>query len=525
MSIIKNILKASFILSFLFLSCSPKVHENFESNHYIKDYRIHSFNDSLKLSFNSPSDIIYSTDKVKLIKQLRKSNINLSGEVLFFGITKLPEYEFYVTVSLSPENKLSVDLFKYDTIIENNFITFIGRPHSEAWVKPMNSDLKYMVNSLVVGKGYQDTKPTIFDVINKYSNSNNFYPAFTEIQRFPTFNENDEWTKLQFELTFSSFLGITDNYLELLDKYESEQKLPPELLEKVVFNSKNNVEPISSILSEAKKTNLLMINENHFYPHHRSILFELLPKLKNIGYNTLAIEALYPNQDSILNLPDSYPTINSGFYTREQNFGNILRLAKELDFQLVSYDDFDNPNEREYSQAKNLYNKTFKIKPHSKVIVLAGIDHILEKETTSNKKWMATVFKENYQIDPLTISQTHLNTFRHVLKADYTLIKGSQFDNHTYSSVDYHLINNKYDNTVFDNYFDYINETKWDVQLSLFLTDEVDSSYQNKIPYFTTILKPGVKHKLPYYQNKNISIVTYNLNGEIISESVKTPLK
>src|SRR5690554_3313325 len=463
MSLIKDVLKTSFILSFLFFSCSPKIHENFESNHYIKDYRIHSFNDSLKLSFNSPSDIIYSTDKVKLIKQIRKSSINLSGEVLFYGITKLPEYEFYVTVSLSPENKLSGDLFKFDTIIENNFITFIGRPHSKDWVKPMSSDLKYMVSSLIIGKGYQDTKPTIFDVINKYSNSNNFYPAFREIQRFPTFNENDEWTKLQFELTFSSFLGRTNDYLELIGKYESEQKLLPELIEKVVFNSKNNVEPISSIMNEAKKTNLLMINENHFYPHHRSILFELLPKLKDIGYTTLAIEALYP--------------------------------------------------------------KTFKIKPHSKVIVLAGLDHILEKETTSNKKWMATVFKENYQIDPLTISQTHLNTYRHIIKTDYTLIKGSQFDNHTYSSVDYHLINNKYDNTVFENYFEYINETKWDVQLSLFLTDEVDSSYQNKIPYFTTILKPGVKYKLPYYQNKNVSIVIYNLNGEIISESIKTPLK
>src|SRR5690554_6379190 len=86
MSLIKHVFKTSFILSFLFFSCSPKIHENFESNHYVKEYRIHSFNDSLMLSFNSPSDIFYSTDKFKFLTQKRKSSINLSGEVLFYGI-------------------------------------------------------------------------------------------------------------------------------------------------------------------------------------------------------------------------------------------------------------------------------------------------------------------------------------------------------------------------------------------------------------------------------------------------------
>lgn len=91
----------------------------------------------------------------------------------------------------------------------------------------------------------------------------------------------------------------------------------------------------------------------------------------------------------------------SGFYTSEQNYSNIIRKAKELGYEFIAYENTDHTKNREIGQAENLYNKTFKIDPESKVLVLAGIDHILEKPTSRGKEWMATIFKNTYNIDHL----------------------------------------------------------------------------------------------------------------------------
>src|SRR5690554_7458660 len=72
MSLIKDVLKSSFILSFLFFSCSPKIHENFESNHYIKDYRIHSFNDRDRKSTRLNSSHVRISYAVFCLKKKKK---------------------------------------------------------------------------------------------------------------------------------------------------------------------------------------------------------------------------------------------------------------------------------------------------------------------------------------------------------------------------------------------------------------------------------------------------------------------
>ncbi|MEI2421091.1 hypothetical protein V6O07_12530, partial [Arthrospira platensis SPKY2] len=122
----------------------------------------------------------------------------------------------------------------------------------------------------------------------------------------------------------------------------------------ILNNSVQNSYVLDTIIEKAKNHRIIMINENHYYPNHRLLVTELLPKLKEIGYTHLALEALGKSQDSILNLPNSYPTLNSGFYTSEQNFANLIRKAKELNFKFVAYENHYENKNREFTQAENL---------------------------------------------------------------------------------------------------------------------------------------------------------------------------
>ena len=283
---------------------------------------------------------------------------------------------------------------------------------------------------------------------------------------------------------------------------------------------------IETIINEAEKHQILMINENHFYPNHRLLVSDLLEKLKEIGYNYFALEALTPKQDSILNLQGSYPTLETGFYTSEQNYSNLIRKAKRLGYEFIVYENTDNNKNRELGQAENLYNKTFKIKPNSKVLVLAGIDHILEEPTSNGKEWMATIFKNKYDIDPLTVSQTHLKSYRKQIKSDYGIINNVFFENKRLNSVDYLVLNNKKKYTTTNqSTFPYKNNTKNDVQVSLFYGNEIMNiyDYYDKVPYFTTILKAEKKYQLPIDITQEIYLFTFDKNGNIFDKQIITP--
>jgi len=256
------------------------------------------------------------------------------------------------------------------------------------------------------------------------------------------------------------------------------------------------------------------------------LVSELLPKLKATGFSYLALETLDVKQDSLLNLKNAYPTLETGFYTSEQNYANLIREAKALGFQFVAYENRDNSKDREIEQAENLYNKTFKINPSAKVVVLAGIDHILEKPTPRGKSWMATVFKEKYNIDPLTISQTHLIAYRKQFQCEYCLIDSKYFKNDRLNSVDFLLLNNKniFQNN-WDSTFPYQNIADFDVQVALFYASEIDEiyDYHKRVPYYTTTLKKGGKYNLPIKKGQKIYLYTYDKNGNRVDKKTITP--
>ncbi|MCK0178117.1 hypothetical protein MWU50_02330 [Flavobacteriaceae bacterium S0862] len=510
----------------LFYGCSPKISEHFESNKYVRKYNIHLVNESLQLYFKTPADITYTKNRDKLKEIIRNEDFQLKGKVLIYGIAKEPSYSYYITVSNSKKHNYPKHLVVLDTTQNNQTIRFIGKPIDDKWKINLESDLKSILFSLEIGPSFRKEISSVMEIVGKYGASNQFYSALNEINEFPAYDRNEELLKKQMALTFSSFLGENDYYQTYLTELESRFQ-PNEAITKIIQNKlESDSNALKTIINEAEQHRILMINENHFYPNHRLLVSDLLENLKEIGYDYLALEALEKNQDSLLNLENAYPTLKSGFYIKEQNFSNLIREAKALGYKFVAYENEDNNKDREVGQAENLYNKTFKINPNSKVIVLAGLDHILEKPTSRGKKWMATIFRNKYSIDPLTISQTHLNNYRKQIDSNYGIIKSNYFDNERLNSLDYLVLNNRDLNYVKSQAtYSYKNSADHDVQVLLFYNNEIEKKYDyhKRAPYFSTILKAGKEYELPVNKHNEVYLYTLDHSGKKIDEKTITP--
>ncbi|PQB08355.1 hypothetical protein BST83_15395 [Polaribacter filamentus] len=179
-----------------------------------------------------------------------------------------------------------------------------------------------------------------------------------------------------------------------------------------------------------------MLNEMHWHPKHRILALKLLEKLKENGFNYLAVEALDEKKDSLLNV-NKFPIKSSGYYTREPYFAIFLREAIKLNYKIVGYDSFDTEN-REKTQAENIKSIIDK-DPNAKVFVYTGIDHILEKDL--KKKRMAEYFQNLTGINPLTIDQVELvsNSLNEITFIKSSLLKDIKKVN---SNVDFFIVNN-----------------------------------------------------------------------------------
>ncbi|MEP6614197.1 MAG: hypothetical protein ABJA76_19975, partial [Mucilaginibacter sp.] len=137
------------------------------------------------------------------------------------------------------------------------------------------------------------------------------------------------------------------------------------------------VDAADYITTQAKQHQVTMINEAHHLPFHRAFVLPMLKKFYDAGYRYMAIETL---DDTLIN-QKQYLDYNTGTYTIEPIFGEMVREALRLHFKLVAYEsieDCDNktkdPNYcsrfRDSVMARNL-NKIFKADPKAKLLVYA----------------------------------------------------------------------------------------------------------------------------------------------------------
>ena len=151
----------------------------------------------------------------------------------------------------------------------------------------------------------------------------------------------------------------------------------------------------------------ILINEAHHDAHTRQLTLALLPRLRALGFNYFAAEALV-DEDAAL-MQRGYPTMASGTeYLREPSYGDIVRMALKLGYTVVSYDvDKGTTQDRETGQANNLYKKVFARDPNARLFVHAGYAHIDKaKGRLGSTIPMAMQLQKLTGIEPLSVDQT-----------------------------------------------------------------------------------------------------------------------
>ncbi|MEY2114514.1 MULTISPECIES: hypothetical protein [Rhodanobacter] len=180
------------------------------------------------------------------------------------------------------------------------------------------------------------------------------------------------------------------------------------------------------IVRQAADRRIVLINEAHHDAHTRQLTLALLPRLRALGFDHFAAEALLDKDASLMGR--GYPTADSGSdYLHEPSYGEIVRTAIRLGFKVVSYDvDSRSTQERETGQANNLYRKVFARSPDARLFVHAGYAHIDKaKGRLGSTAPMAMQLQQLTGIEPLSIDQTQ---FREQIPSEadpYTALVGN----------------------------------------------------------------------------------------------------
>ena len=501
-------------LLILFSQCSPKISRHFENTHYVESSYIHIVNDELDFHLKTPADLRFVRNKKELRKRARQLGKAYPGGLLAFGKTTIPPH-YEVELYLNPGSAVNSNQYRvavFDTTLSNQQFVLRCQSIDETDLNSFRSDCQRILRNISVGPNYRSKMASIFDLTGRFGNR--FLHGLNRVLGYPTTNRNEKWIKVQMGLNYASFLAPNAVYDSLLNKFPTpppRDTLESAINNKAVFGGKKVKEYLLEI---AEGQQLLMFNENHFYPEHRKMLKLMLPELRKEGYTHLALEALAEGEDSLLN-SGAPPTLDTGFYTREQHFAELIRRAQKLGFTFVSYENTDKSKDREEGQADNLYRKTFGVNSESRVIVHAGLDHILEEPAPNGKRWMASYLHKKYRINPLTISQSHLNNYRYVVDS-LALISGQHFHQRKLRSIDYHLINNLPLQATSTNYT-FTNPFSTSIQISLFLKDEVGNSenYFNKIPYRAGLLQAGEQYSCNLPEGQYL-LVLFGGEGEVL---------
>lgn len=208
--------------------------------------------------------------------------------------------------------------------------------------------------------------------------------------------------KYQIGATEFSFIGKYADVISAWDK-NGVRKHKVEEKDSLYFINCRKEDARDYVLKQADSFDILIINEAHHVAQHRMFTKSLLQELYNKGYRYLGLEAL---ADTGIN-NRKFPVMESGYYTKEPEFGNLLSEALKIGFIAFGYEASAGKNgkEREIEQAENI-EKFIKENQEGKVLIHCGYAHAYENDYPAWGKAMAGRLKENLNIDPLTIDQT-----------------------------------------------------------------------------------------------------------------------
>lgn len=165
---------------------------------------------------------------------------------------------------------------------------------------------------------------------------------------------------------------------------------------------------VGFIAELAASRRIVIVNEAHHAAETRWLPLALLPRLRAQGYRYLALEALAEDGPDVARR--GYVNPESGSYTNEPIYAEMVRNALRLGFHLVQYDTAmaRNEAEREAAQASNIQERVFGADAGAKVLVLAGYRHASKNDEADRGGTLATRLQRMTEHEPLSVDQTAL---------------------------------------------------------------------------------------------------------------------
>jgi hypothetical protein len=166
---------------------------------------------------------------------------------------------------------------------------------------------------------------------------------------------------------------------------------------------------VQAIPELAQHYNIVLFNEAHHVALTRSLTVQLLGKLRAEGFDYFAAETLVQSDTALA--ARGYPNHDSGFYTEEPVYAEMVRTALKLGFKVIAYEatsDASSGDAREAEQARNIYRQVFANDPKARLIVNAGYEHIVKSGSYLGGKSMAQYLSKLTGQPMLAVEQTML---------------------------------------------------------------------------------------------------------------------
>lgn len=487
------------IFLFSVINCKSKNNTFAERNFFNKDY---FYNDSLKVGIDFWGGLEFH-DTIYNVRKLLKKDKNgfkfiKKSHLLLSGFSKVNKYRFSIFYENCNDNLKTTKNIYSDTI--NKIAIFTkqkGFKKIIVYFKSNTLNNKYSTNltESLMRKVQIDSvdnfKLSYFSIYDNYDA--NPLQAINKIKKAPI---NDKNMKFQMLTTANSFISDNSQYDSLISSSEIEKKQKYNQLFDSIKNSSEisrNVGVYEYLNDVVKNHQIIILNENHYYPKHRLFATKLLQILKRNGFSYLSLEGFYES-----NKTDYIPNMDNGTYVKEPYFSHFIRKAKLEGYNISGHESQENGAEREIGQAKNVM-KILDKNPSAKIFIYVGISH-LEKKVVAKKRWMASYLQDFSGIEPLTINQTKISFDSN---DELTLIPSKYFSasNIGNSSADYFLNNNLntglneiYPNNEFKNFIivdKIFNEIKnIDLLISVFNQAEYINLKNLSVPIVNWIKRP-----------------------------------
>ncbi len=169
------------------------------------------------------------------------------------------------------------------------------------------------------------------------------------------------------------------------------------------------VAAVDAITALARQRRIVMVNEAHHAAQTRLLTLQLLPRLRKLGFNYFAAEALDENDHDLQ--ARGYPVHNSGTYVREPIYADMIRKAIRLGYHVIAYDTTrknSDPSQREQDQADHLRRRVFEVDPDARLFIHAGYAHVDKSADYFYTDTLAMRLKRDTGYDPLSVDQTLL---------------------------------------------------------------------------------------------------------------------